>query len=284
MEDIIEAIRQSEFRFARQTAEVPFIPMGWMQMRSYPRSEFEDEGNVLPSADVAERSFSMGAVLPVHVAKRDMFLLGADVARDDINVRAGPYRDQRVLRVTPVAAWMHQSGEETIGVFAAPIFSKEQIGDQPWAVNGFAGVIGIHWYSDALQLFYGGVYEHSFGDDIVYPYFGLQWLPTPNLSVALIFPWPTLTYVPTDRWLLQLGVSPGGSSWVSRGDGFESAQSLSSWNLTAGAGYRLTGRYWLFTGAGITGLRGFTSERGGEETRLEAQPSPVYTIAIQYRP
>ena len=67
-----------------------------------------------------------------------MFLLGGDVGRDDIQVRSGPYRNQRVVRLMPVTAWMHQFGEdETLGAFVAPMLSKEQLGDQPWAVNGF---------------------------------------------------------------------------------------------------------------------------------------------------
>ena len=285
VDDILEAVRQSEFRFARYVAEVPFIPVGWAQYRYYPETEFKEDSDVLPPAEVSEQAFSLGAVVPVHVGKRDMYLLGGEVGRDDINVHVGPYQNQRIARVTPVAAWMHQFGtDETLGVFVAPILSKEQIRDQPWAVNGFSGVIGIHWYSDTLQWLYGGVYEYSFGEDYLYPYLGLQWIPSPKVVLALIYPWPTLTYTPADRWLLQMGISPGGSTWVSRGDGFESTQSLNSWNFTVGAAYRLSGPYWLFAGAGVTGLRGLTSNRDAQEIRFEAQSSPVYTIAIQFRP
>jgi hypothetical protein len=285
VDDILEAIRESEFRFARATAEVPFIPTGWMQYSYYPHAEFEDDDGVLPTAGVAEHTYNVGAVMPVHVAKRDMLLLGGDITRDDINVRSGPYQDQRVLRITPVAAWLHQFGEnETVGAFVAPILSRELASDQPWASNGFAGVIGMHWYSDTLQWLYGGVYEYNFGEHALYPYVGLQWLATPKLSLSLVFPWPTISYAATERWLFQAGVAPGGSSWIRRGDGFESTQTFGSWNASAGAAYRMHGKFWLYAGVGAAGFRGLTIKSGADETGLDAQLSPVYTLAIQFRP
>jgi hypothetical protein len=285
IDDILEAIRQSEFRFSRAVSEVPFFPAGWLQYHFYPSSEFRDEAGVLPSAEVTESTIGLGGVLPVYVEQRDMVLLGGDVASDTIKVRSGPYRDQRILRVTPVAAWLHQFGkDDMLGAFVAPIFSQETLNDQPWSVSGFAGVIGMHWQSDTLQWFYGGVYEQSFGEEAFYPYLGLQWAPTPQWVLALLFPWPTISYAPAHRWLLQVGIAPGGSSWISRGDGFESTQTFGSWNLNAGIAYQLEGPWWLHAGAGLTGLRGLTHNVSGDETWFEAQSSPVYTVAIQFRP
>lgn len=283
--DILEAIRQSEFRFARATSEVPFYPVGWFQYRYYPATEFRDEQGVQPAADVAEHTISFGAVLPVYVDRRDMVLLGGDVARDAIQVKSGPYQDQRIIRLTPVAVWLHQiDKDDMLGVFAAPILSKEMVSDQPWNTNGFGGVIGMHWHSDTLQWLYGGVYEYNFGGSYLYPYLGLQWQPTSQWSVALLFPWPSISYTPAPRWLLQLGVAPGGSSWVSQGDGFENTQTFSAWNLSAGIAYRLQGPWWLYAGAGATGFRGLTQKMPGSESRFEAQSSPVYTLSIQFRP
>ena len=286
-EDIIEAIRNSEFRFARSASgsQVPFIPIGWAQYRDYPKTEFSSEDGSLPSAVVAERSLNVGGVLPAYVAPRDMILLGGDLLADHIHVRSGPYADQRVLGVTPVAAWLRQWAEkETLAVFLAPTFSKERNGNQPWSTNGYGGILDMHWHNDTVQWIYGAVYEYSFGKHSLYPYVGVNWLPTPQLSLALVFPWPTITYVPAQDWLLQLTLGPGGSSWVARGSGYESTQSLDSWNLTAGAAYRLTDSFWLFAGVGRTGLRGFTRIGGGNEANFQARSGPVYTLAIQFRP
>jgi hypothetical protein len=277
MQEIMDAVKQSEFRFARSVSEVPFYPVGWAQNQFYPRTRFTDQNGGMPSVEVQENTLSLGLVLPVYVARRDMALVGADVAWDYLRIQAGPYADQSILRLTPVAAWLHQFGEkETVGAFVAPIFSKEMRYDQPWATSGYGGVIAIHWYSDEFQLLYGGVYEYSFGQNLGYPYLGFMWLPTPQWSLAVVFPWPTLTYAPRDRWLLQLGLLPGGSSWVIKGDDFETTQSLGSWNLTAGAGYRVYGKLWLFAGAGVAGLRGLEIEGGSNRSRFESNPSPEF--------
>ena len=285
MDETMKAFQQSEFSFARSISEVPFYPIGWAQDNFYPRPEYKDEGGALPTGTVVENTFDVGLVLPVYVARRDMLLLGADIAWDNLDVRSGPYQNQSILRLTPVAAWLHQFGaKETVGVFVAPIFSKELRGDQPWGTSGYGGVIAMHTFSDEWQLLYGGVYEYSFGRNTFYPYLGVLWSPMPKCSMALVFPWPTFSYVPRDRWLLQVGLAPGGSSWVARGSNFETTQSFASWNLTAGAGYRLQGKFWLFGGAGLAGLRGLKIESGGDQTRFESKPGAVFTLALQFRP
>lgn len=284
MDDIVNAVRQSEFSFARVVSDVPFFPLGWAQNRFYPNAKFESEGG-LPDAEVVENTFDIGLVLPAYVAQRDLLLLGGDIALDSHFVQSGPYQNQNVLQLVPVAGWLHQFGEnETVGVFGAPIISKGLNGGQPWGASGYAGLIAMHRFSDQFQLLYGGVYENSFGESSGYPYLGVLWLPTRRLSVDLVFPWPTITYVPHDRWLFQLGIAPGGSSWIQRGDDLETTQTLSSWNLTAGAGYRLQKNFWLFAGAGVAGLRSLKIQGGSDDTDFEMKPGPVFTLALQFRP
>ncbi len=254
MQEILEAVKTSEFRFSRSSTEVPFMPLGWAQDRFYPNSQFTGAG--LPGAGVVENTASLGAVVPPYVGQRDMLLVGGDMAWDHISIKSGPYKDQSVLRLTPVTGWLHQFGEEDMaGAFVAPIFSKELLNDGSWGANGYGGVVGIHWFSDHFQLLYGGIYQYSFGQSAGYPYFGVMWQPTPRCSLNFVFPWPTFTYVPADRWLLQVGMAPGGSSWVKRGNDYETTESISSWNITAGVGYRLHEKFWLMAGAGVAGLR-----------------------------
>jgi len=285
MQETLDAIRSSEFRFTRSESEVPFLPLGWAQDRYYPNTSFEPvEGNPA-AATVAEHTISLGGVLPAYVAERDMLLLGGDLLWDHIAVKSGPYSDQGVVVLTPVAAWLHQFGSDDLaGAFVAPMFSYETQAAEDWGVSGYAGLVGLHYFRDELQLLYGGVYQNSFGTSYGYPYLGLNWLPTPRLSVALVFPWPTVTYAISDRWLAQMGVAPGGSRWVQRDSHFESTQSLSSWNLTVGAGYRFYEKFWLSADVGVAGLRGFTSGSGANRERLEANPGLIFSLAIQFRP
>jgi hypothetical protein len=118
----------------------------------------------------------------------------------------------------------------------------------------------------------------------VYPYVGVLWLPTPKCSFALILPWPTITYTPRDRWLLQLGIAPGGSSWVGRSDGYETTATFGSFMLNAGTSYRLQENIWLYGGVGIAGFRGLKIGSDSDRPRFEAQPGPVFTLALNFRP
>lgn len=285
MQETLEAIRDSQFRFARAQSEVPFLQLGWVQNRYYPNSTFEPEEGDLAEARVAEYTFSLGGVLPAHVAERDMWLLGGELSMDYVAVKSGPYADQCVLTLTPVAGWMHQFGEDDlVGAFVAPMFSYEMRSARDWGFSGYCGVVGMHYLSDEFQLLYGGIYQNSFGDSMGYPYLGVNWLPTPHWSIALVFPWPTISYAASDRWLVQLGVRPGGASWVWRDDHYESTQSLSSWDLTIGANYRFYEKLWLSAGIGVAGFRSVTIESGGTEDRLESNPGMVISVAIQFRP
>ena len=285
VDEVLKSIQESEFVFARVKSDVPFQPIGWVQNRSFASATFEDRHGGLPGAEVRENTFAAGAVLPVYIAKRDLIVLGADLGLDRLEVRSGPYADQSVQRVTPVAGWLHQFGtQDMLATFVAPIFSRETNGDQPWGTSGYGGVVCLHWYSDEFQLLYGGVYSNTFGQSALYPYAGIMWLPCPKLAVSLVFPWPTITYAPTDRWILQLGVAPGGSSWVRRGAGYESTQSFGPWLVNAGAGYRFYGKFWAVASVGLAGLRGVEIDTGGSVSRLESKPGAVFTLAVQFRP
>ena len=285
MQEMLEAIHASEFRFARAKSEVPFFPLGWVQDRYYPNSTFKSADGNLAEADVAENTLGMGAVLPAYIAQRDMLLLGGDLSFDNIAVKSGPYADQNVMTLTPVAGWLHQFGEDDlVGAFIAPMFSYELRAAEDWGVSAYGGVVGMHYITDKFQLLYGGIYQNSFGDSMGYPYLGVNWMPTPRWSIALVVPWPTISYAASDRWLFQLAVSPGGSSWAQRDGNYESTQSLSSWNMTLGAGYRCYEKLWLFAAVGVAGFRGITIESEEMEDRLESKPSMIFSLALQFRP
>ena len=106
IQEILDAIKASEFRFARSGSEVPFIPVGWLSNNYYPNAEFEPNFVFLPNAEVEQNTTSLGAGIPVYISRRDMVLVGGDISTDLIRVREGPFVDQTVVRCTPVGAWM----------------------------------------------------------------------------------------------------------------------------------------------------------------------------------
>jgi hypothetical protein len=284
MDDLFEAVKDSEFRFFRMQSEVPFIPLGWVQDKYYLATEFHATSGNLPSAEANENTFSEGLAAPAFIAKRDMLLVGQDITWDRINVQSGPYPDKDVLMVTPLVAWLHQFNSNNLaGAFGAPMLSTTLNTGGSWGAECYAGIIGLHWASDKWQWLYGGVYEYSFGRNYGYPYVGAMWLPTPKLSVSLTYPWPTITYVPRDRLLLQIAVAPGGSSWVAEQNEVRTTQSFNVWTLTAGVGYRFYGKLWLVGSGGVAGLRGIQIG-SPEASQLQGNPGAVFSLAVQFRP
>lgn len=80
MDAIMKAVQQSEFRFARTSSPVPFAPLAWIQNRQFGAARFEDPVGSLPDVEVRENTFNFGAVLPAYVSKRNMILVGGDMA------------------------------------------------------------------------------------------------------------------------------------------------------------------------------------------------------------
>jgi hypothetical protein len=284
IDDLFEAVKDSEFRFFRTQSEVPFIPLGWVQDKYYLSTEYHATSGNLPSAEANENTFSEGLAVPAFIAKRDMLLVGEDITWDRINVQSGPYPDKDVLMVTPLVAWLHQFNSNNLaGAFGAPILSTTLNAGGSWGTECYAGIIGLHWSSDKWQWLYGGVYEYSFSRNYGYPYLGVMWLPTPKVSVSLTYPWPTILYVPQNRVLFQIAVAPGGSSWVAEQNEVRTTQSFNVWTLTAGVGYRFYQKLWLVGGAGVAGLRG-VQIGNPDEAQLQGNPGAVFTLAIQFRP
>ena len=284
IDDLFNAVQQSEFRFFRMQSEVPFIPLGWVQEKHYLETEYTPTSGNLPSGKATESTFSEGLALPAFIAKRDMLVLGEDILWDRIDVKSGPYTDKDVLMVTPLVAWLHQFNSNNLAAaFGAPILSTTLNQGNSWGAECYAGIIGLHWQSDQVQWLYGGVYEYSYGRNFGYPYLGFMWLPTPKISISLTYPWPTISYSPQDRWLFQILAAPGGSSWVVQQNNVRTSQSFNVWTLTGGVGYRFYEKLWLMAGAGVAGLRGVKIGDSGSQ-QLEGKPGAVFTLSVQFRP
>jgi hypothetical protein len=284
VDSLIEAVQNSEFRFARTQSDVPFPPAGWLEVRYTPRTEFKSSSGEIAPGSFVETAFSQGVIGPVYVSQRDMLLLGENVFLEKADVQTGPYSDQRVLAVVPMAAWLRQIDRNNLGgAFIAPQFSRELNHDDSWGAQAYCGVIIIHWKTDTLQWVYGAVYEYSFGRNYIYPYLGALWLPNPKVSLSLTFPWPTLSYVPRDPFMLSIGLTPGGASWVSDRGGAKAVYSLNSWNLTANLAWRFYGRLWLQAGVGRSGLRSVKITTGSGDNVIETHSKTVYKLSVQFR-
>jgi Domain of unknown function (DUF6268) len=286
IDDLVQAFAASEIKLSRVENDVPMPPLGWMQQRFYSSAEFSSYSGANPPGSFRQHETGVGLFLPAYIGRRDLVLAGLDASRDVFDFKSGSARDIEVLTLTPATGWLHQLNPDSqIGAFLAPMFSSAHSGSGRWGAQAFAGVLATHQARDSMTLIYGAVYEYSFGSHRGYPYLGLNWLPDRHWAVALIVPWPAISYAPTDRFFLQLGAQPGGTAWRLRADGEEAAANFGSWNLSASFGWRLANRLWLSGSAGFAGLRSFeVSDRQGTRLEAEINGCPVFNLALQFRP
>ena len=98
------------------------------------------------------------------------------------------------------------------------------------------------------------------------------WMPTPRCSLGSVSS-PTSLISRADRWLLSVGISPAGSSWVRRQDGYENHAVVELVESHGGGGLSLLQKLWLFGGVGLAGFRGLDLEdrRQPGAVRIETQ-------------
>lgn len=286
VDDIVQAIASSELRFSRTESDVPFPALGWVKYHHYSTAEFANfEGGPSPGS-FRQHEVNFGLVMPVHVAQRDIVLAGLDTSYDRFDFKSSAFHDAEVLTLTPVAGWLRQVNTDSqVVAFVAPMFSSALGDNTHWGTHAFAGLLGTYQATDHLMWIYGGVYEYSFGSHYVYPYLGLNWLPDPRWAVTLVVPWPSVTYAPNKRFFVHLGVAPGGASWRVRDGGEDTVASFGSWNVSAGAGYRFAGHFWLHGEVGMAGLHSLQiTSHGKSHLDADINRHPVLTLSVEFRP
>lgn len=285
IDQLIHNFQQSDFEFGKVESRVPYPPLSWLSYTIYDETEFvaPDAGD--PGA-FQQQAFSQSLLLPVYIGQRDLFAAGEFVGYNRFDFR-DPDRDDRDLyNVGLIGGWIRQvTPRSQLSAFGAPFVSTRFDGTEPEGVEFYTGLVGLYRSTDTFTWLYGGVYEYGFGDHFLYPYAGFIWLPSPDLSVSFVAPWPSVTYALTDRLMLRAGFAPAGSTWSLEDDGEEANLEFGSWNLMAGAEYRLNRLLWLYAGVGTAGFRSFQVSSDGEsELDVDVDQDPIVMIALNFRP
>ena len=283
--ELVQAVADSDIRFLRVQSDVPFMPIGWAKYSYYRKADLVSVEGADPGP-FSQAEWNVGLVAPVRAGQRDMLLLGMDVGYNTFRFERTPAADASVLAITPVAGWLRQLDEtRQVVAFIAPGLTSALGDTSHWSLDSYAGVLGTKRAGDRLMWVYGGVYEFGGGAQFLYPYLGLQWIPGRHWSVALVVPWPTVTYAPNPGLFFNVGVVPGGASWRLDNSGDRLSATFGSWNLMAGVGKRLAGKVWLHGQVGYPGLRGLQIDARGKAT-LEARATsqPVINLNLEFRP
>ncbi len=286
IDQLVYDFQQSDFEFGKVESKVPYPPLSWVSYTVYDKTEFSGGPGKLDAGVFQEHDFSQSLILPVYIGKKDLFIAGETFGYSRFDFKEGGRDDEELYTMGLIGGWVQQvSPNSQVSAFASPLITSQLGGQDPEGAEFYTGVVGLYRSSDALTWLYGGVYEYSYGDQFIYPYAGLIWLPTVDWSVSIVAPWPNVTYAVSDRFMLHAGFVPAGSKWSVEANGDRSTLAFGGWNLMAGGEYRLNRFMWLSAGVGVSGFRSFQlSGDGDADMEVKVDRDPIFSMALNFRP
>ena len=115
-----------------------------------------------------------------------------------------------------------------------------------------AGGVGYR-YNDHFTVGAGIAAINLNGDAWICPGINFDWVVNDQLRVGLYGPMPVVSYTPNEDWSFSLRGLPGGGTWnITDNNGDSRSIDLSSYQVGAFVGRRLTGKLWLDAGVGCT--------------------------------
>jgi len=136
----------------------------------------------------------------------------------------------------------------------------------------FAGGVGYR-VNDRLMVAAGAAFLNVNGDFWVCPGINFDWQVNEQLRIGLYGPMPMISYTPDENWNFSLRGTPGGGIWnIDSTLGASKSIDLSSYQVGAYAGRRLTGKLWLNAGVGFTTFNNFKlSDPDGDRELLDEE-------------
>lgn len=109
------------------------------------------------------------------------------------------------------------------------------------------------------------------GDTLFLPGINFDWIVNDQVRVGLYGPMALASYTPNEDWTFSLRGFPGGGTWnITDDNGASRSVSLTSYQVGAFVGRRLTGKLWLNAGVGCTVFNNVQySDPRGDHTLLD---------------
>ena len=114
-----------------------------------------------------------------------------------------------------------------------------------------AGGVGYR-VNEKLTVAAGAAALNFNGDFWICPGINFDWVVSETTRIGLYGPMPVISYTPNEDWSFSLRGIPGGGIWnITDDNGDSKSINLTSYQVGAFVGRRLTGKLWLNAGAGI---------------------------------
>lgn len=285
MNELLQVIAESEFEFQKTDSDLPYPPFVWIRAARYRNTLFSSGPTDLQDIRFDQTVFSHVLFSPVYASERDIIMAGYYYGLSTFDFSGAAFDQGDVHLIGAGAAWLRQVKTNWLtGLFAAPLMHSNIRGGTPWETEWYMGTMAQYYYAPHLQLFLGGVYIHSFGQNVVYPYLGAIWLAQPSLSVAATLPWPSVSYAINTKTILRVGASPSGAQWRAQNDE-QIYHDFGGWDLGFTLERETIKRLWLSASVGWSGLRAFSiNEAGSIDYRTELDGSPYWGLRLAFRP
>ena len=282
-DSLIEAIMRSDFIFDKSISNVPFFPLGYVQVKHNDELTLEDDCLDTRSCDFSFTSFSQALGLPAWVGKKNMLILAETLESDRLEFDNESFS---LNSLGLMAAWISQpSPEWQIGLFA---FAYEGFGEEH-NVSSVGGQIigggGRYRHEPGFHSYWGLVrLDDRSSDPLIYPYIGFDWFIGKTLGVSALVPWPAISYSPDPDIVYKFGATISGSDWFFDDSGELAAGQLGMVDFGFIYEKRLAGLFWLEAGVGYSGFSRLSISSDSDvdfDSNLER--SPFFRVAINLR-
>ena len=122
IDEWVRQIAESDFSFNRAQTNVPFAPLAWVEAEHFGVTRFVAPGDVPTDASFRQSTLSEGAVLPVPVDARDIFVSGEWLSYAQFDLQGHPADDFHVVSLAVPFGWVRQqSAPWQLAAFVAPL-------------------------------------------------------------------------------------------------------------------------------------------------------------------
>lgn len=285
IEKVTKQFQESDFVFETADSNVPFPPVATFAISSYNGVAFNEQNPDAAKADILR--VSQGAFYPKLLDRSNALLVGEYLNWSEFDTDTPDESSFDVSSLSFPVAWLRQKSpriQQAAFIMPTAHHSSLDSGNWSWQLQG--GVFAKRVQSEKLWWAYGLFVDLSPNEDYFLPYLGASWAVSSEWTISAIMPWPTISYAPSEDFLVRLGVSPSGASWnVDRDEG-DVSFNLSKWDFGFTAEHRIKAALWASVETGVSGLGTFTFKSGGDlespQTKLDS--SWYLRFAIRLRP
>ena len=284
IERIIEQIDESNVTFETSHSNAPFIPLSFLNFKTYYSTKVEGDNGLEFEYDL--NFFSQMAILPVYVGENDLIGVGDYISWSTFDLNSSTISNFEVGSFGLPIGWLRQVNPDwQVLAFTMPFGHYSTIDGSSWSGQLMSGVFGCYVQSDSLWWAFGIYSDLNPVSSYAIPYIGATWTITPEWTISLILPWPTVLYAPNKDWLFSAGVIPSGASWAIGSDDEKVYYNLNAWDFGFSVERRIHNFIWLAARTGVGGLRSFRITGSDiEAPEYDFDSSWFFGLSLNIRP